>query len=51
MEGGQRKRTLILIFAALILMIASFVWFVATWDAAAEDPISMTQPIHIGATT
>jgi hypothetical protein len=51
MEGGQMKRTLILIFAALILMIASFVWFVATWDASAEDPISMSQPIHIGATT
>jgi hypothetical protein len=51
MEGRQVNQTLILIFAALTLMIGSFVWFVATWDAAAEEPISMTQPIHIGATT
>ena len=45
------KNTLILIFAALALMIGSFIWFVASWDAAAEDPISQVQPIHQGATT
>ncbi|AGI66346.1 hypothetical protein OAN307_c06190 [Octadecabacter antarcticus 307] len=45
------KRTLLLIFAAFALMIGSFIWFVTTWDASAEEPVSMTQPIHIGATT
>lgn len=34
-------RTLLLIFAVLTLMIGSFVWFVATWDASKEDPITM----------
>ncbi len=33
-------RTLALIFAALALMIGSFIWFVATWDRDAEQPIS-----------
>lgn len=45
------KNTLLLIFAALALMIGSFIWFVATWDASAEDPISLTRPTQIGATT
>lgn len=33
------RNTLILIFAALTIMIGSFVWFVATWDRDAEEPI------------
>ncbi|MDE0968116.1 MAG: hypothetical protein OSA51_01780 [Octadecabacter sp.] len=45
------KQTLFLIFTAIVLMIGSFVWFVATWDASVEEPISMIQPILIGATT
>jgi len=51
MEGRQVKQTLILIFIAIALMVGSFIWFVATWDASAEEPISMIQPILIGATT
>ena len=34
------RLTLLVIFAALALMIGSFIWFVATWDRDAEDPIS-----------
>lgn len=34
------KRTLLLIFAALALMIGSFIWFVATWDRNVEQPVS-----------
>ena len=37
-------RTLALIFAFLALMIGSFMWFVATWDAEAEQPISIILP-------
>ena len=34
------KNTLLLIFAFLALMIGSFIWFVATWDKSAEEPVS-----------
>ena len=44
-------RTLALIFAALVLIIGSFVWFVATWDASKEAPISSIRPIQTGAIT
>lgn len=37
-------RTLLLIFAALALMIGSFIWFVATWDVKAKSPISFIWP-------
>ena len=38
------KNTLALILAALAVMIGSFIWFVATWDAEAEEPISFISP-------
>jgi hypothetical protein len=38
------RKTLALIFAALALMIGSFVWFVMTWDASEEKPISSVGP-------
>jgi len=38
------NKTLALIFAALALMIGSFIWFVATWDASREEPISQLAP-------
>ncbi|MGJ8624599.1 MAG: hypothetical protein ACSHW1_17795 [Yoonia sp.] len=38
------KRTLILIFAALALMIGSFIWFVLSWDASKEESISFIWP-------
>jgi len=31
------------------LIIGSFIWFVATWDAAKEEPISQTTSTNIGA--
>ena len=34
-------RTLLLIAAFLALMIGSFIWFVATWDRDAEQPVSI----------
>lgn len=37
-------RTLLLIAAAITLMIGSFIWFVATWDATKEQPISFVLP-------
>lgn len=37
-------KTLALIFAALALMIGSFIWFVATWDASKEEPIGFISP-------
>ena len=47
------NKTLLLIFAALALMIGSFVWFVATWDAATEVPIGLdvSDTITVEATT
>ncbi|KPP84122.1 MAG: hypothetical protein HLUCCA08_01285 [Rhodobacteraceae bacterium HLUCCA08] len=33
-------RTLLLILAALAFMVGSFIWFVATWDRAAEAPVT-----------
>ena len=37
-------RTLLLIMAFLVLTVGSFVWYVATWDAAAEEPLTFTFP-------
>ncbi len=34
-------RTLLLIFAFIAFMIGSFIWFVATWDASKEEPVSL----------
>ncbi|MCW1952367.1 MAG: hypothetical protein KIH44_013485 [Octadecabacter sp.] len=45
------RKTLLLIFAALTLMIGSFIWFVATWDASKEEPVSSIRPIQTGAFT
>ncbi|MEL6607721.1 MAG: hypothetical protein AAFO58_00400 [Pseudomonadota bacterium] len=36
-------RTLVIIFAALAFIVGSFVWFVATWDAEREEPVSLIQ--------
>jgi hypothetical protein len=40
------KNTLLLIFAFLALMIGSFIWFVATWDRDAEQPVSSLSPLR-----
>ena len=40
-------RTLLLIFAFIALMVGSFIWFVATWDKEAEQPVSFDMsPLH-----
>ncbi|MEM1233940.1 MAG: hypothetical protein AAGH70_07415 [Pseudomonadota bacterium] len=39
-------RTLLLILGFLALTMASFLWFVATWDRDAEDPISYLEMPH-----
>ena len=38
MNGIQK--TMLLIGVFLALMIGTFIWFVATWDAAKEQPVS-----------
>ncbi|MEB8387087.1 hypothetical protein OO012_07605 [Rhodobacteraceae bacterium KMM 6894] len=34
------QRTLLLIAAFLTLMVGSFIWFVATWDASQKQPVT-----------
>lgn len=34
------KLTLLGIAAATAVMVGSFIWFVATWDASKEEPIT-----------
>lgn len=36
------KRTLLAIALFVLLAAGSFIWFVATWDPAREDPVSHT---------
>ena len=38
------RLTLLLIAAFLALTVGSFVWYVATWDAAAEEPVTFIFP-------
>lgn len=38
--SGQSK-TLLLIGGFIALMLGSFIWFVATWDASKEEPVSV----------
>lgn len=38
MSGPQK--TLLLIGAFIALMLGTFIWFVATWDASKEQPVS-----------
>jgi len=33
--------TLLAIFAFIAFTLGSFIWFIATWDAEAEEPVSM----------
>ena len=45
------NRTLLLIFGFLALVVASFVWFVATWDSSKEQPVSAMPRFIEGAIT
>lgn len=43
MEAWQMstvKLTLLGVAAAIAVMVGSFIWFVATWDASKEEPIT-----------
>ncbi len=42
--SGAVKATLIAIAVVLIGMALSFIWFVATWDSDAEEPIVKQTP-------
>lgn len=34
------QRTLLLILAFVAVILGSFIWFIATWDASKEQPVS-----------
>ncbi|WP_439119452.1 hypothetical protein [Marivita sp.] len=40
--SGAMKATLLAIAVVLIGMAGSFIWFVATWDKEAEQPIGFS---------
>ncbi|MFX0546787.1 hypothetical protein ACEWPL_014695 [Roseovarius sp. S1116L3] len=39
MTGPQR--TLLIILAFVALVVGSFVWFISTWDADHEEPVTL----------
>ena len=43
MEGWEMSNVqiLMLIAAFLILTVGSFIWFIATWDAEKEQPVTL----------
>ena len=45
--SGAMKATLLAIAVVLIGMAGSFIWFVATWDEEAEQPIGCAPALTI----
>lgn len=45
------KKIMLLIAAFLTLIIGSFIWFIATWDADKEQPIGQLAPMLIEGAT
>ncbi len=46
MSPTQRTLLIILVFVALI--VGSFIWFIATWDPAREQPVTgITPPARV----
>ncbi len=40
------QRTLLLIAVFVALIVGSFIWFIVTWDAAKESPVTdMVPPV------
>jgi len=39
--------TLLAIFAFVALTLGSFIWFIATWDASKEEPVTRLAPAEI----
>jgi TRAP-type C4-dicarboxylate transport system permease small subunit len=46
MTGPQRTLLVILAFVALIL--GSFIWFISTWDASKEEPVTHLPAAYAG---
>ncbi len=44
------RQVLLLIVAFVTLILGSFIWFVATWDATKEEPIGRAPTLSLGAT-
>ncbi|EET48527.1 hypothetical protein [Thalassobium sp. R2A62] len=42
-------QVLLLIGAFITLTLGSFIWYIATWDAEAEQPITYLTPQTMGA--
>ncbi len=45
------RQTLLLIAAFITLIVGSFIWFIATWDADKEQPIGQLAPMLIEGAT
>ncbi len=45
------RQVLMLIAAFVTLILGSFIWFIATWDAAKEQPIGMQMPTYLEGAT
>jgi len=43
---NNQTRILLLIGLFVGLMVASFVWFVATWDPAREEPVTLLRELE-----
>lgn len=41
-----KTRTLLLIGGFVALSLGSFIWFIATWDPALEDPVVRHAPLN-----
>lgn len=41
------QRTLLMIVVFVALIVGSFIWFIATWDPAQEEPVSYLPPPRI----
>ena len=45
---SANQKTLLAIAAFVALCIGSFIWFIATWDATREEPVSRAgSPSHL----
>ena len=45
------QRTLLMIAVFVALIVGSFIWFIATWDPAREQPVTgITPPARMVAT-
>lgn len=41
---SANQKTLLAIAAFVALCVGSFIWFIATWDATREEPVSHAAP-------